>query len=108
MKRIDSGLLIAACAWIGMGNALAHDAPLTPTKPVNNLLEAKFTPAPITIDGLAEPAWDAAPAAPLAHAYNPAMTGPPIAACAASGEVRALWDGAVLYLLVSVTDPFVT
>jgi endo-1,4-beta-xylanase len=111
MKRNLAGLLITAAtcvAWLGTGSALAHDNPPTPPKPVNNLLEAKFTPAPIAVDGLAEAAWSAAPAAPLAHAYNPAMTGPPAAACAISGDVRALWDGAVLYLLVSVTDPLVT
>jgi endo-1,4-beta-xylanase len=74
----------------------------------SSVLEAQFTPAPITVDGAVDAAWNRAMAAPLTHPYNSDLSGAPATTCAASGEVRALWDGAQLYLLVSVRDPRVT
>jgi len=69
-------------------------------------LPAQFTPSPIHVDGVMEDAWSRATPARIANAYDNTLTAP--ATCPASGEVRALWDGAVLYLLVTVDDPVVT
>jgi endo-1,4-beta-xylanase len=92
--------LLCSCA------AMAGDRFPAPNPAPNNILAAQFTAAPVIIDGLAEDAWSAAAPAALDKSYNPAMNGPP-ATCAVSGDVRALWDGPLLYLLVSVNDPHV-
>jgi hypothetical protein len=65
-------------------------------------VQAAFTSKPITIDGVKEAAWDAAPSYPIVHKFNAAMTADTPAA-AAQGSLRLLWDGPVLYLLVEVT-----
>ena len=66
---------------------------------------ATFTTAPIDVDGVVDAAWSRTPSASIANAYNPAMTAS--ATCPTSGTLRAMWDGALLYILVSVTDPHV-
>jgi hypothetical protein len=63
---------------------------------------ATFTSRPIVVDGVREAAWDAATPFPIAHAFNPTMTGDAPEATA-RGTLRLLWDGPVLYLLVEVT-----
>lgn len=92
-----AGALAMSCAVIAQEN---------PDIPPGQVLQARFTPAPVVVDGTVEAAWADATPAPIANAYNVAMTAP--ADCPVRGEVRALWDGALLYLLVSVKDPFVT
>src|SRR5262245_44252771 len=67
-------------------------------------LPAQFTPTPIQIDGLVDDAWAKAQADPLLLPYNNEMTGPPVGDCPIKANVRALWDGALLYVLVSVED----
>jgi glucuronyl esterase-like protein/cellulose/xylan binding protein with CBM9 domain len=84
--------------------ALARDA----SKPTNNVLSAQFTAASIDVDGKVDAAWSKATPVPIAHAYNPAMTDTPDTACPIAAELRALWNGGRLYLLVSVTDPLVS
>jgi endo-1,4-beta-xylanase len=69
---------------------------------------ATFTGTPITVDGAVDATWASTPAASIANAYAPAMTSAPTAACPTTGTLRALWDGALLYVLVSVTDPHIT
>ncbi|MDR3752895.1 MAG: cadherin-like beta sandwich domain-containing protein [Terracidiphilus sp.] len=79
------------------------------------VLNAQFTNTvanPITIDGTgSEAAWATATAVPLtikvtsaANATLPACGGNP----ATVATVKALWDGAYLYLLFQVADPKVT
>ena len=69
-------------------------------------LPAQFTPSPVNVDGVMDAAWSRALLARIANAYDNTLAAP--IACPTTGEVRALWDGAVLYLLVSVDDPVVT
>src|SRR3954466_4433694 len=70
-------------------------------------LPAQFTPSPVVVDGVVEAEWSRAAPARVVNAYDTTLAAP-LASCPASGEVRALWDGAVLYLLVTVDDPVVT
>jgi endo-1,4-beta-xylanase len=69
-------------------------------------LPAQFSPSPVNVDGVIDAAWSRATPARITNAYDNTLAAP--ATCSATGEVRALWDGAVLYLLVSVDDPDVT
>ena len=84
--------------------ALARDTP----KPTNNVLEAQFVSGSLDVDGEMEAAWSNATPVRITHAYNPAMTGKPETHCPIEAEMRAMWDGPVLYLLVSVTDPLIS
>ena len=72
-----------------------------------NVLSAVFTPTPIQVDGVAEPAWKNAPPQSIAICMNPALT-QQLENCSASGTVQALWNGPLLYLLFTVTDPDIT
>ncbi|MGH9648042.1 MAG: sugar-binding protein, partial [Bryobacteraceae bacterium] len=72
-----------------------------------NVLSAVFTPTPIQVDGVAEQAWSHAPAQNIAICMNPALT-EQLTNCAASGTVQAMWNGPLLYLLFTVTDPDIT
>jgi endo-1,4-beta-xylanase len=72
-----------------------------------SVLSAAFTPVPIHVDGIAEPAWSNAPAQNIAICMNPALT-QQLADCRVSGTVQALWNGPILYLLFAVTDPDIT
>lgn len=91
-------------AMIAMAPVIGHAFIFMPDK---GLLSARFSPTPIVVDGLVDEAWNEAPEAPLRRAYNPEMTGPPAADCPIKANVRASWDGALLYVLVSVDDPLV-
>jgi endo-1,4-beta-xylanase len=71
------------------------------------ILAAAFTPAPIQVDGKAEDAWSAATPSDIAICMNPRRTAR-LSDCKVSGNVRALWNGPMLYLLFTVTDPEVT
>jgi hypothetical protein len=70
-------------------------------------LNAVFTTAPIKVDGYAESAWNKAPAANIAICMNAELT-VQLSDCKVSGTVQALWNGPLLYLLISVTDPEVS
>lgn len=72
-----------------------------------SVLSAVFVPTPPRVDGVAEQAWSHAPAQNIAICMNPALT-QPLANCSTSGTVQALWNGPLLYLLFSVTDPDIT
>ncbi len=68
------------------------------------VLDAVFTPSPINIDGNPEAAWSKAPPANIAICMNAMLTAP-LDHCNISGTVQALWNGPLLYLLFTVTDP---
>lgn len=70
-------------------------------------LNAQFTPTPITVDGIAEPAWKNAPPQNIAICMNPTLT-QQLTNCKVTGTVQALWNGPLLYLFFSVTDPDIT
>ncbi len=72
-----------------------------------SVLSAQFTGNPITVDGVAEAAWDAVPAAALAICMTPDLSAQ-TAGSPTSGTVKATWDGPVMYLLFTVTDPEIT
>jgi hypothetical protein len=67
-------------------------------------LNAVYTPASIQADGRRDAAWDRAAPAAIAICMNPKHTAQ-LDHCQVSGEVRALWNGSLLYLLFTVTDP---
>lgn len=67
------------------------------------VLNAQFTQTPITVDGVAETAWDAATPVNIAICKDNSLVDK--TDCATSGIAKAMWDGAVLYLLFDVTDP---
>ena len=67
------------------------------------VLNAVFTSTPIQVNGNADPAWEVAPAQPIAICMNPKLTGP-FSDCNVSGTVQALWNGPLLYLRISVSD----
>jgi hypothetical protein len=72
-----------------------------------SVLPNVFTSSPINIDGIAEPAWDATGPSPIGIS----MTGNLSAEapeCTTFGEVRSLWDGALLYLFIDVNDKDIT
>jgi endo-1,4-beta-xylanase len=73
----------------------------------SKLLNAQFTGIPIVVDGVAEAAWDKAAPSHIGIAMNPRLTMPE-PECTTNGDVRAMWDGALLYLLISVADSDVT
>ncbi len=84
--------------------ASAHAVAQTPIT-----LKAQFTRTPITIDGTgSEAAWSRAVPLHIGIAMNNALTAPAPASCTTSGDVRALWDGNLLYLLITVSDLNVT
>lgn len=64
--------------------------------------EARFTARPIVVDGVREAAWEKARRYPIANRFDAGMS---MAAPGASahGEMRLLWDGPVLYVLVEVS-----
>jgi endo-1,4-beta-xylanase len=70
-------------------------------------LNAVFTPTPIQVDGKAEDAWRKAAPSDIAICINPQRTAQ-LSDCKVSGSIRALWNGPILYLLFSVTDPDVS
>lgn len=72
----------------------------------NQVLQAQFMPTPVTVDGEMDAAYAQAIPSKIGNAYDNTLSGT-AASCPASGEVRALWDGTALYLLVSVDDPLV-
>jgi endo-1,4-beta-xylanase len=73
----------------------------------NKILYAQFTTAPIVVDGTAEAVWDKATPSHIGIAMNPRLTAI-TPECTTSGDVRALWYGSLLYLLLRVTDSDVT
>ncbi len=86
------------------GSALS---PQDKAPPHRATLISQFTTAAIKIDGMAEDAWNSAKPSRIGIA----MTGNLSAAapeCKTYGEVRSLWDGALLYLLIDVKDADVT
>lgn len=94
MKK-SFGVLLA----LVVAPALARNPPgVTPGS-----LPARFTSTPIIVDGRVDEAWAASPASAFTHPFNPEMTGF-AASCPIAAEARAMWDGALLYLLVNVED----
>lgn len=65
-------------------------------------VEATFTRKPVVIDGIRESAWDAATAYPIVNRFNADVTAEAPDATA-TGSLRLLWDGPVLYVLVEVS-----
>jgi endo-1,4-beta-xylanase len=77
---------------------------VSPAQAQTRALNALFTPAPIQVDGKAEAAWTQATPADIAICMNPQRTAQ-LSGCKVSGTVQALWNGPLLYLLFTVTDP---
>ena len=96
-KIVSKLTLVGLCvSLMGLGSV--------PALAQGKVLEAIFTADPIKIDGNAEAAWNKAPAANIAICMNTALTAQ-LDNCKASGTVQALWNGPLLYLLFTVTDP---
>jgi hypothetical protein len=71
-------------------------------------VNAMYTGTPIVVDGQIDDAWANATAYPLAYKYGTSNFNPPTGACNAVPTIKAMWDGSMLYILISVTDPFVS
>ena len=71
--------------------------------PGRAVLYSQFTNAPIRVDGLAEDAWKSAKSARIGIAVDGKLTAP-AQDCTTYGDVRSMWDGSLLYLLINVTD----
>jgi endo-1,4-beta-xylanase len=67
-------------------------------------LTANFVSTPIEVDGTADAPWSEAAPSEIAICMNPARTAQ-LGDCAVKGSVQALWNGPLLYLLFTVTDP---
>jgi endo-1,4-beta-xylanase len=78
-----------------------------PAHAQSRALNAVFTPDPIHVDGNREDAWNKATPSDIAICMNPARTAQ-LSDCKVSGAVQALWNGPLLYLLFTVTDPDIT
>src|ERR1700761_1267794 len=68
-------------------------------------VNAQYTGSAVPMDANLGTVWNQATAYPIANAYGTANYNPPTAACNAQPTLRALWDGAKLYVMVSVADP---
>lgn len=73
-------------------------------------VKAQYTGTPVVLDGKLDAVWSQATPYPLAYKYNAASGNytAPTAACNATSTMRALWDGAKLYVMISVSDPYVS
>ncbi|MEV4758355.1 sugar-binding protein [Micromonospora sp. NPDC049559] len=107
-KRIASSvatvllLLGSTGAASGASRSGPHFAP-DPAGPMpSEQLRSQFTTKSVTVDGRADRAYDSARPARIAHAKNATATAD--ATTATHGELRSVWDGPVLYLLVEVHD----
>jgi len=74
---------------------------------VRPTLLSQFTASSIKIDGNAERAWDMAPASHIEIPMTSNLSAP-ASGCTTFGDVRSLWDGALMYFLIDVTDNNVT
>jgi hypothetical protein len=68
-------------------------------------VNAQYTGSAVPLDGNLGAVWNTATAYPIANAYGTTNYNAPTAACNAQPTLRALWDGAKLYVMVSVADP---
>jgi endo-1,4-beta-xylanase len=80
---------------------------LSPAQAQNRVMNAVFTPAPIQVDSKPTEAWSKATPSDIAICMNPQRTAQ-LGDCKVSGTVQALWNGPLLYLLFTVTDPDIT
>ncbi|MEI9974281.1 MAG: sugar-binding protein [Ignavibacteriota bacterium] len=92
--RSETFLRFIALAGLGWPTAHAQ----------TKLLTAAFTPTPIQVDGKPEEAWANAAPSTIAICMNVQRT-TQLTDCNVSGKVQALWNGPLLYLLFTVTDP---
>jgi endo-1,4-beta-xylanase len=72
-----------------------------------NTLYSQFTTKAIKIDGIAEDAWENAKPSHIGISMTSNLSAPDTS-CITYGDVRSLWDGALLYLLIDVSDKDVT
>src|SRR5271168_315889 len=73
----------------------------------SKVLNAVFIPYPIKVDGNPKAAWSRAAPADIAICMNAKLTAQ-LNKCNVSGTAQAMWNGPLLYLLFTVTDPDVT
>lgn len=70
-------------------------------------LKSQFTSATVKIDGFAEEAWKNVKQSNIGISMTGNLSAP-ASDCMTFGNVRSLWDGALLYLLIDVSDADVT
>jgi len=101
MKLVRLTILMGVCLMIGImaGSipALAQGA----------ILNAQFTPTPLTVDAHPTDDWKNAPMQNIAICMKPDLSALGTG-CEVSSTVQALWNGPLLYLLFNVTDPDIT
>jgi endo-1,4-beta-xylanase len=101
-SRVYNRLVGNVCAT-GLCSALIGLC-LPPAQAQSRVLNAAFTPTPVRVDGKAEDAWSKAAPSDIAICTNPQRT-TQLSDCRVSGAIQALWNGPLLYLLFTVTDP---
>ncbi len=71
------------------------------------VLHSQFTQASIRVDGIADPEWSKAEPSRIGIAMVSNLSSTS-GSCNTYAEVRSMWDGALLYILVNVHDTDVT
>jgi endo-1,4-beta-xylanase len=101
MQRVNGGVAaILSFLVVSVADATAVSAQ-------DAVLPAQFTRTPIVIDGVAEAAWRGAPAVSIAICMTNDLSSR-LSNCETGGTARAMWDGPLLYLLITVADADVT
>jgi len=70
---------------------------------IRKSLLSQFTESAIIVDGIAESEWNDDTPSPITIFMNSQLS-EKAPACTSSGEVHSLWNGALVYLLISVSD----
>ncbi len=73
----------------------------------DNILLSKFSKGPFKIDGYAEKSWSRAESSVIAIPMTANLSAPD-PACKVTGEVRSLWDGALIFFMIDVYDSDIT
>jgi hypothetical protein len=86
----------------------AVSAGSVPAEAQGTAVNAQYTGTPIVVDGQIDAAWANATSYPLAFKYGTSNFSAPTGACNATPTMKAMWDGSLLYVLISVVDPSVS
>ncbi|MEI9945333.1 MAG: sugar-binding protein [Chitinophagaceae bacterium] len=106
-KILSFSFIILAFIFPAFTNTGFTEKFIKERQPVNATLSAQFTTANIIIDGIEEKEWSKAKPGTINIAMTSNLSGP-ATGCTTGGVIRSLWDGALLYLLIDVTDADIT
>ena len=103
IRRVTLMFLVISIAL----TAQSQNSDIPALENIKGLLFSKFTTAEIRVDGHAEEAWNIAGPSRIGISMTSNLSAT-ASDCPTYGVVRSLWNGALLYLLVDVTDKDVT